>query len=97
MKNLSNFLAIMFGMKFDLSDVKDENEFDKHEQTRNFESCPYFLLSDEKVNNEKLKILFTHSNEVSIQESIQEYLQGDVPLFVVQHVYRDPYLLDEDP
>ena len=23
--------------------------------------------------------------------------ERDVPLFVVQHVYRDPYLFDEDP
>ena len=82
-----------FGPKFSLSDAEDEDEFDEHEQIKIFESCPDFVLRDEEVNNEKLKSIFTHSNEVFIQE----YLQGNVLLFVVQHVYRDPYLLDEDP
>ena len=62
------------GLKFDVSDVEDEDEFDKCEQNKYFESCPNFILSDKEVNNEKLKILFIHSNEESIQESIQEYL-----------------------
>ena len=42
------------GTKFDLSE--DEDEFDEHEQNKNCEFCPYFVL--------------THSNKVSIQESI---------------------------
>ena len=71
------------GPKFDLSDDEDEIEFDEHEQTKNCEFCPDFVI--------------THSNEVSIQESIQEYAQGDVQLFVVKHVCCDPYLTDEDP
>ena len=62
-------------------------------KNKNCKSCLDFILSDEKVNDEKLKSLFPHSNK----ECIQEYLQGDVPLFVVQHVYRDPYLFDDDP
>ena len=72
-----------FGPKFDLSDVEDKDEFDELEKIKKFESCRDFILFDEVVNNEELKILSTHSNEVSIQEFIQEYLQGDVPLWVV--------------
>ena len=59
-----------FGPQFDLNDAEDEDEFDEHEQTINFESCPDFVLSDG---------------------------EGEVPLFVGQHVFHDPYLLDEDP
>ena len=33
-----------FGLQFDLSDVKDEDEFDKHEQTKNFEFCLDFVF-----------------------------------------------------
>ena len=58
------------GLKFDLSDAENEDEFNECEQNKNCESCPNFILSDEEINEEKLKSLFTHSNE----ESIQEYL-----------------------
>ena len=71
------------GPKFDLSDDEDEDEFDEDEQTKNCEFCPDFVL--------------THSNEVSIQEYIQEYVPGVVPLFVVKHVCRFLYLFDENP
>ena len=37
--------------------------------------------------------VLTHSNEASIQE----YIQGDVPLFVVKPVCRVPYLFDGNP
>ena len=40
--------------KFDLSDDEDEDEFDECEQTKNLDSCPDFILSDEKVNNEHI-------------------------------------------
>ena len=46
-----------------------------------FESCLDLVLSDKEVNN----------------ESVQEYLQKDVPLFMVKHVCRVLYLFDEDP
>ena len=71
------------GPKFNLSDDEDEDEdeFDECEQTKNLESRPDFVLSDEEVNN----------------ESVQEYLPKDVPIFVVKHVYRDLYLPNEDP
>ena len=69
------------GPKFDLSD--DEDEFDEHEQTKNCEFYPNFVI--------------THSNEVFILESIQGYVQRDVPLLVVKHVCCDLYCLDEDP
>ena len=55
-----------FCPQFDLSGDEDEDHFDEHEQTKNFESCPDFVLSDGEVNNEELKILFTHSNKVQI-------------------------------
>ena len=64
-----------FGPKFDLSDVEDEDEFGEHKKTKKFESCRDFVLIDKEVNNEVLKILSTHSNEVSIQSSIQESIQ----------------------
>ena len=59
----------------------DEDEFDECEQTKSFESCLDFVLSNEEVNN----------------ESVQEYLQKDVLVFVVKHVCRDPYLPNEEP
>ena len=54
------------------------------------------FLSDGEINNEELKILSPQLNEVSIQESIQEYLQEDVPILIVRHAYHDPCLFDED-
>ena len=48
------------GPKFYLSDDEQENEFDKHEQTKNCEFCLDFVI--------------THSNKVSIQGSIQGYV-----------------------
>ena len=69
------------GSKFDLSDDEDEDEFGEHEQTKNYEFCPDFFI--------------THSNEVSIQESIQGYMKRDVSLLMVKHVCCDLYLLDE--
>ena len=58
-----------------MSDAEDEGEFGECEQTKNCESCPDFVLSYEEVNI----------------ESVQSYLQKDVPVFVVKHVYRDLY------
>ena len=67
---------------FDTSDIdEDEDELDECEQPKNLKFCPDFGLSDVEVNN----------------ESTQEYLPKDVSIFVVKHVYRDPYLPNEDP
>ena len=76
-------IRLDLGPKFDVSDDEDEDEFDENEQTKN---CEFYL-----------DFIITHSNEVSIQESIQGYVQRDDPLLVVKHICCDLYLLDGDP
>ena len=72
---------------FDTSDIEEDND--------RLDLGPKFDLSDDEDEDE-----FDEQEQTKIFRSCLDFVlrdeEGDVPLFMVQHVYRDPYLFDED-